>query len=83
MFGSFIDIFNRVVFVALLAIGMTLVIVIGGIDFFVGAVMVIVGVITVAMTVAGFSLSIVLLSVLGIGILAGLWNGILVAIFKI
>lgn len=35
------------------------------------------------MTVAGFSLPIVLLSALGTGILAGLWNGILVAILKI
>ena len=35
------------------------------------------------MTVAGFSLPIVLLSGLGTGILAGLWNGILVAILKI
>ncbi|HAY7531533.1 TPA: ABC transporter permease, partial [Shigella flexneri] len=34
-------------------------------------------------TVAGFSLPIVLLSALGTGILAGLWNGILVAILKI
>lgn len=71
------------VFVVLLVIGMMLVIVIGGIDFFVGVVMVIVGVIMVVMMVVGFSLSIVLLSVLGIGILVGLWNGILVAIFKI
>lgn len=38
---------------------------------------------TAAMTVAGFSLPIVLLSALGTGILAGLWNGILVAILKI
>ncbi len=35
------------------------------------------------MTVAGFSLPIVLLSALGFWHLAGLWNGILVAILKI
>ncbi len=35
------------------------------------------------MTVAGYSVPIVLLSALGTGILAGLWNGILVAILKI
>lgn len=58
-------------------------IVIGGIDFFVGVVMVIVGVIMVVMMVVGFSLLIVLLSALGTGILVGLWNGILVVIFKI
>ncbi len=45
--------------------------------------MAIAGATTAAMTVAGFSLPIVLLSALGTGILAGLWNGILVAILKI
>ena len=78
LFGSPIDILNRAAPVALLAIGMTLVIATGGIDLSVGA-----GATTAAMTVAGFSLPIVLLSALGTGILAGLWNGILVAILKI
>lgn len=83
LFGSPIDILNRAAPVALLAIGMTLVIATGGIDLSVGAVMAITGATTAAMTVAGFSLPIVLLSALGTGILAGLWNGILVAILKI
>ncbi len=84
MFGSPIDILNRAAPVALLAIGMTLVIATGGIDLSVGAVMAIAGATTAAaMTVAGFSLPIVLLSALGTGILAGLWNGILVAILEI
>ena len=82
LFGSPIDILNRAAPVALLAIGMTLVIATGGIDLSVGAVMAIAGATTAAMTVAGFSLPIVLLSALGTGILAGLWNGILVAILK-
>ena len=68
LFGSPIDILNRAAPVALLAIGMTLAIA---------------GATTAAMTVAGVSLPIVLLSALGTGILAGLWNGILVAILKI
>ncbi|HCS6989438.1 TPA: ABC transporter permease [Escherichia coli] len=80
LFGSPIDILNRAAPVALLAIGMTLVI---ATDLSVGAVMAIAGATTAAMTVAGFSLPIVLLSALGTGILAGLWNGILVAILKI
>ncbi len=83
MFGSPIDILNRAAPVALLAIGMTLVIATGGIDLSVGAVMAIAGATTAAMTVAGFSLPIVLLSAPGTGIPAGLWNGILVAILKI
>ncbi|EEW1639625.1 TPA: ABC transporter permease [Escherichia coli] len=75
LFGSPIDILNRAAPVALLAIGMTLVIATGGIDLSVGAVMAIAGATTAAMTVAGFSLPIVLLSALG--------TGILVAILKI
>ena len=69
LFGSPIDILNRAAT--------------GGIDLSVGAVMAIAGATTAAMTVAGVSLPIVLLSALGTGILAGLWNGILVAILKI
>ena len=60
LFGSPIDILNRAAPVALLAIGMTLVIATGGIDLSVGAVMAIAGATTAAMTVAGFSLPIVL-----------------------
>ncbi|HAT1571342.1 galactofuranose ABC transporter, ATP-binding protein YtfT [Kluyvera cryocrescens] len=83
LFGSPIDILNRAAPVALLAIGMTLVIATGGIDLSVGAVMAIAGATAASMTVAGHSLPIVLLAALGSGVLAGLWNGILVAILKI
>lgn len=83
LFGSPIDILNRAAPVALLAIGMTLVIATGGIDLSVGAVMAIAGATAASMTVAGYGLPIVLLAALGTGILAGLWNGVLVAILKI
>lgn len=83
LFGSPIDILNRAAPVALLAIGMTLVIATGGIDLSVGAVMAIAGATAASMTVAGHSLPVVLLAALGSGVLAGLWNGILVAILKI
>ncbi len=83
LFGSPIDILNRAAPVALLAIGMTLVIATGGIDLSVGAVMAIAGATTASMTVAGHSLPVVLLAALGAGALAGLWNGILVAVLKI
>ncbi len=83
LFGSPIDILNRAVPVALLAIGMTLVIATGGIDLSVGAVMAIAGATAASMTVAGHSLPVVLLAALGAGALAGLWNGILVAVLKI
>ena len=83
LFGSPIDILNRAAPVALLAIGMTLVIATGGIDLSVGAVMAIAGATAASMTVAGHSLPVVLLAAIGSGMLAGLWNGILVAILKI
>ncbi len=83
LFGSPIDILNRAAPVALLAIGMTLVIATGGIDLSVGAIMAIAGATAASMTVAGHSLPIVLLAAIGSGVLAGLWNGVLVAILKI
>ncbi|MGY0117642.1 ABC transporter permease, partial [Enterobacter roggenkampii] len=83
LFGSPIDILNRAAPVALLAIWMTLVIATGGIDLSVGAVMAIAGATAASMTVAGHSLPVVLLAALGTGVLAGLWNGILVAVLKI
>jgi len=83
LFGSPIDILNRAAPVALLAIGMTLVIATGGIDLSVGAVMAIAGATAASMTVAGYSLPVVLLAALGTGVLAGLWHGILVAVLKI
>jgi len=83
LFGSPIDILNRAAPVALLAIGMTLVIATGGIDLSVGAVMAIAGATAASMTVAGYSLLVVVLAAIGSGVLAGLWNGILVAVLKI
>ncbi len=83
LFGSPIDILNRAAPVALLAIGMTLVIATGGIDLSVGAVMAIAGATAASLTVSGHSLTVVLLAALATGVLAGLWNGILVAILKI
>jgi len=83
LFGSPIDILNRAAPVALLAIGMTLVIATGGIDLSVGAIMAIAGATAASMTVAGHSLPVVLLAAIGSGMLAGLWNGVLVAILKI
>lgn len=83
LFGSPIDILNRAAPVALLAIGMTLVIATGGIDLSVGAIMAISGATAASMTVAGYSLPVVLLAALGVGALAGLWNGILVSVLKI
>ncbi|NDL64342.1 galactofuranose ABC transporter, ATP-binding protein YtfT [Acerihabitans arboris] len=83
LFGSMIDILNRCAPVALLSIGMTLVIATGGIDLSVGAVMAIAGAVTATLTVQGYSLPVIILTTLGVGVLSGLWNGVLVALLKI
>ncbi len=83
VFGSPIDILNRAAPVALLAIGMTLVIATGGIESLRGGGDGYRRSHDGCDDGRGFSLPIVLLSALGTGILAGLWNGILVAILKI
>ncbi len=83
LFGSLIDILNRCSPVALLTIGMTLVIATGGIDLSVGAVMAISGATMASMATQHYPIPVILLSVIGVGMACGLWNGFLVAIFKI
>ncbi|WP_105901646.1 galactofuranose ABC transporter, ATP-binding protein YtfT [Vibrio gangliei] len=82
-FGSLIDILNRCAPVALLTIGMTLVIATGGIDLSVGAVMAISGATMASLTAQGYPVPVVLLAALASGLICGLWNGFLVAVFKI
>jgi simple sugar transport system permease protein len=83
LFGSLIDVFNRGAPVAILALGMTLVIATRGIDLSVGAVMAIAGAVAAALTAEGYPLPVVLAAALGVGLLCGLWNGILVAVLEI
>ena len=83
IYGSVIDILNRGAPVALLAIGMTVVIATKGIDLSVGAIMAICGAVAAACTTAGYPLPATLTITLGIGILCGLWNGLLVAVLDI
>ncbi|MBF4313022.1 ABC transporter permease, partial [Vibrio anguillarum] len=67
-----------------LSIGMTLVIATGGIDLSVGAVMAISGATLASMAAHGtFGVPLMLFSAVCVGALCGLWNGFLVAIFKI
>ncbi|NUS66824.1 MAG: ABC transporter permease [Ensifer adhaerens] len=83
LYGSLIDILNRGAPVVLLAIGMTVVIATKGIDLSVGAVMAICGATAAAAITSGHSLAATLLLTLGVGILCGLWNGVLVAVLDI
>ncbi|MGJ5179348.1 ABC transporter permease [Bradyrhizobium oligotrophicum] len=82
LFGSVIDVLNRGTPVALLSLGMVLVIATGGIDLSVGAVMAIAGA-TAASLADTHSLPVVIGSALAVGLVCGLWNGILVAVLRI
>jgi ribose transport system permease protein len=62
-----------------IAIGMTLVIISGGIDLSVGPVAALAAVISASLLMAGFSVPVVLLSALAVGLLCGMVNGSLIA----
>jgi simple sugar transport system permease protein len=82
LYGSIVDVFNRGAPVALLAIGMTLVIALRGIDLSVGAVMAMAGAVAASLA-DSHDLPLVLAAALGTGLLCGLWNGFLVAVLGI
>ncbi|KQQ79434.1 ABC transporter permease [Aureimonas sp. Leaf324] len=83
LYGPLIDVLNRGAPVMLLAIGMTLVIATKGVDLSVGAIMAISGAVAATLTVAGVPIPLVILASLGVGLVCGLWNGILVAVLDI
>ncbi|MBL8131833.1 MAG: ABC transporter permease [Anaerolineae bacterium] len=84
LIGSLIDILNRGAPTVLLAIGMTLVIAAKGIDLSVGAVIAICGAVAaVLISTTTLPPLLVIAIAIGAGILCGLWNGILVALFDI
>jgi galactofuranose transport system permease protein len=82
-FGSLIDVLNRGAPVAILAIGMTAVIATKGVDLSVGAVMAIAGAVAAVMVTHGYPAPLAVLAALGVGLAAGLWNGILVTYLEI
>ena len=83
LYGSLIDVLNRGAPVTLLAIGMTLVIATKGIDLSVGAVMAIVGAVAASLITSGYSLPATLAGALFVGLICGVWNGVLVAMLDI
>jgi ribose/xylose/arabinose/galactoside ABC-type transport system permease subunit len=82
--GSLVDILKNGSIVMLLSLGMTLVIATGGVDLSVGAVMAISGAVA-AMIVnqPDSSFAVAVLAALGVSLLAGIWNGILIGGFRI
>jgi simple sugar transport system permease protein len=84
LYGVLIDILNHGSKVMLLALGMTLVIATGGVDLSVGAVMAISGAVAAQLiNRPGTPFSFVIATALVVAIIAGCWNGLLVANFKI
>jgi simple sugar transport system permease protein len=94
LYGSLIDILNRGTPVLLLSLGMTLVIATGGIDLSIGAVMALAGAVAACLIArpddsplhalnVSHSLPLILIIALGVALLAGLFNGILVATFRL
>ncbi|MDF0603736.1 ABC transporter permease [Psychromarinibacter sp. C21-152] len=81
--GSAVDVLKRGAPVALLAVGMTLVIATRGIDLSVGAVMAICGAASAWAISNEYGLVLSLVVGLGAGLVCGLWNGALVAVFGI
>jgi ribose/xylose/arabinose/galactoside ABC-type transport system permease subunit len=82
-FGSAIDVINRGAPVAILAIGMAGVIATKGVDLSVGAVMAVAGAVAATLVVAGYPAPVAVAAALVVGLLCGLWNGILVAFLDI
>ncbi|MCC8180506.1 MAG: hypothetical protein LIP23_06315, partial [Planctomycetes bacterium] len=84
LYGVPIDIINHASKVGILACGMTLVIAVGGIDLSVGAVMAIAGAMMAYMNrVMEVAPIYCILAALGLGLLSGMWNGLLVALMGI
>ena len=83
LYGSLIDVLVRAAPVALLTIGMTLVIATRGIDLSIGAVIAICGAVAAMLISNGHPLVTVIFVSLGVGLLCGLWNGLLVAVLDI
>ncbi|MGE3348381.1 MAG: ABC transporter permease [Ramlibacter sp.] len=86
LYGSLIDILNRAAPLVLVSLGMTLVIATRGIDISVGAVVAIAAAAAAWMIggdvsghVSRFPLPLAILGALGVALVCGLWNGLLVA----
>lgn len=81
--GPVIDVLKRGAPIALLAIGMTLVIATRGIDLSVGAIVAITGAVAAWSIANGLGLGAALALAITAGLVAGLWNGMLVAVIGI
>ncbi|MCI8464410.1 MAG: ABC transporter permease [Lachnospiraceae bacterium] len=76
---NILNIFNLTSITFIMAAGMTLVMICGGIDLSVAAIMTLSGIISTSMIASGMNMWLVILFTIGVGILAGLINGIMTA----
>ncbi|MEX0584649.1 MAG: ABC transporter permease [Natronospirillum sp.] len=84
LYGPLIDIVHRGTPTILVAVGMAVVIGTKGIDLSVGSIIAICGAVAAVLTVnTSMAPFVVLLCAIGAGMLCGLWNGVLVAVFNI
>ncbi|MBE6092566.1 MAG: ABC transporter permease [Selenomonas ruminantium] len=89
LYGRLVDILNRSCSLIILALGMTFVIATSGIDISVGAVVAISAAVVCTLIggrgdgVAEMPMTVAMLAAVGVGVLCGMWNGLLVAKFKI
>jgi len=84
LYGVLIDILNHGSKVMLLALGMALVIATSGVDLSVGAVMAIAGAVAAQLiNIDGVPFPVVVAASLGVALLAGAWNGLLVGAFNV
>lgn len=77
------NIFKQIATNAILAAGMSFVILTGGIDISVGATLALVGAISVDLIASGLNIVLVILISLALGALAGLFNGVFIAKFRL
>lgn len=78
-YGSLIDIFDRSTPIALISLGMALVIATGGVDLSVGAIAALAGAIVAKSLALGMGFGGAMSLALAVGVIAGIWNGLLVA----
>lgn len=81
--NNVMNVLRQVSIIAIIASGMTLVILIAGIDLSVGAVMAFSGAILAGVLTAGLPLPVALLAAIGVGLLFGVFNGFVVARFGV
>lgn len=82
-FSNIINVFTQVSVNAIIAVGMTFVILSGGIDLSVGSIVAISGAVAAAIVKSGGSIFVALPVALVIGSVIGLFNGVIVSKFKI